>query len=356
MNKNKRFVKMMISMMLFIALVGGMRNNVYASTLLKKGMLGIDVSKYQGSIDWERVKNSGHASFVIIRVGYGNDEESQDDQYAEYNMSECERLNIPYGVYLYSYALSEDEAYSEVNHIRRMLNGRKPPMGVYIDVEASDYYEKNGLEYMSASGRRRITDYVKIILNGISAMGCSAGYYANVNYNEHVLYKDELSGYRWIAGYGDYQGYSEENGALMWQYNNNGTISGINAKVDMNMLLKDFVVNYEDSSNNGQSTAGWKQDSVGKKYQNADGSYVKNEIKTIEGKTYYFDANGYIIKGWKCVSGNWYYMDSNGVMQKNKWVGNYYLKSNGVMAKSEWVDNNRYYVDANGVWVPGKIK
>ena len=99
---NKRFVKMMISMMLFIALVGGMRNNVYASTLLKKGMLGIDVSKYQGSIDWERVKNSGHASFVIIRVGYGNDEESQDDQYAEYNMSECERLNIPYGVYLYN--------------------------------------------------------------------------------------------------------------------------------------------------------------------------------------------------------------------------------------------------------------
>ena len=126
--------------------------------------------------------------------------------------------------------------------------------------------------------------------------------------------------------------------------------------VDNNRYYVDANGVWVPGKTHNDSTAGWKQDSVGKKYQNADGSYVKNEIKTIEGKTYYFDANGYIIKGWKYVSGNWYYMDSNGVMQKNKWVGNYYLKSDGVMAKSEWVDNNRYYVDANGVWVPGKIK
>ena len=351
------FSKIIITVMMFVLLLGAMGNDVYASTILKKGMIGIDVSKHQGSIDWDRVKKSGQASFVIIRVGYGNDETSQDDEYAEYNMRECERLNIPYGVYLFSYALSEAEAYSEVEHIKRMLNGRKPPMGVYIDVEASSYYEQNGLEYMSDEGRRRITDYVKIILRGISAMGCSAGYYANVNYNEHVLYKDELSGYRWIAGYGDYQGYSEENGALIWQYSSNGSISGINARVDMDMLLQDFVVGSTSGggSGNEHATPGWKQDSSGKKYQNADGTYVKNETKTVDGKTYYFDANGYMVKGWRQISGNWYYMDAAGVMQKSVWVGNYYLKSDGTMAKSEWVDNNRYYVDENGAWVKGKI-
>ena len=349
------FSKIIITVLMFVLLLGAMGNDVYASTILKKGMIGIDVSKHQGSIDWDRVKKSGQASFVIIRVGYGNDETSQDDEYAEYNMRECERLNIPYGVYLFSYALSEAEAYSEVEHIKRMLNGRKPPMGVYIDVEASSYYEQNGLEYMSDAGRRRITDYVKIILRGISAMGCSAGYYANVNYNEHVLYKDELSGYRWIAGYGDYQGYSEENGALIWQYSSNGSISGINARVDMDMLLQDFVIGSD--SNGTTDTSGWRQNSKGKWYQYSDGTYPANQWKQIGGKWYYFNASGYVTTGWLNIGKKWYYLDSEGVMVTDRWVdGVYYVKSDGTMAVSEWVNNDKYYVDEKGQWVPDKVK
>ena len=102
---------------------------------------------------------------------------------------------------------------------------------------------------------------------------------------------------------------------------------------------------------------GWKYDGTGYKYQNADGTYPKSSWKMIDGKWYYFDASGYRITGWIKLGTTWYYMDSNGIMQANKWInGTYYVKSNGAMAVSEWVDNGKYYVDANGNYVPGKTQ
>lgn len=63
---------------------------------------GIDVSSHQGKIDWEQVKNSALADYAIIRCGYGVNQTDKDDKYWDYNSSECERLGIPYGTYLYS--------------------------------------------------------------------------------------------------------------------------------------------------------------------------------------------------------------------------------------------------------------
>lgn len=81
----------------------------------------IDVSSHDGLIDWNRIEE--HIEGVIIRIGYGNDIEGQDDKQAIRNMNECERLGIPYGVYIYSYALTSDEVTSEINHTLRMLQG-----------------------------------------------------------------------------------------------------------------------------------------------------------------------------------------------------------------------------------------
>ena len=77
---------------------------------------GIDVSVHNGKIDWQKVKNDG-IDFAIIRCGYGQNMTSQDDAYWEYNVSECERLGIPYGVYLYSYANTLAKAKSEAQHV-----------------------------------------------------------------------------------------------------------------------------------------------------------------------------------------------------------------------------------------------
>ena len=86
-------------------------------------------------------------------------------------------------------------------------------------------------------------------------------------------------------------------------------------------------------------TEGWKQDSKGWWYQNADGTYPKNAWKKVNGNWYHFDANGYMQTGWY-QEGTTYY----------------YLKSNGVMATDEWVENGKYYIDANGKWVQGKTQ
>ena len=86
-------------------------------------------------------------------------------------------------------------------------------------------------------------------------------------------------------------------------------------------------------------TEGWKKDAKGWWYQNSDGSYPKNEWKTIKGARYHFDANGYMQTGWLKLDNIWYY-----------------FKTSGAMAKDEWVDNGKSYVDADGKYVPGKKK
>ena len=96
----------------------------------------------------------------------------------------------------------------------------------------------------------------------------------------------------------------------------------------------------------------WKQDSTGWWYDNGDGTYPKNEIKTIKGTDYYFNASGYMVTGWAQINGKWYVFDSSGAMKKNAWEGNYWLGADGVMITSNWVDNNQYYVGADGKWIP----
>ena len=93
---------------------------------------GIDVSAHQGDINWEKAKAAG-VEFAIIRCGFGSDIKEQDDGKFQRNVSECERLEIPYGVYLYSYADSMEKARSEARHTLRMLNGRKPDYPVFYD-------------------------------------------------------------------------------------------------------------------------------------------------------------------------------------------------------------------------------
>ena len=84
----------------------------------------IDVSYHNGTIDWEKVKAAG-VDGAILRCGYGMDRSDQDDKQWARNLSECERLGIPKGVYLYSYADTEAKARSELAHILRLIKGHK---------------------------------------------------------------------------------------------------------------------------------------------------------------------------------------------------------------------------------------
>ena len=101
----------------------GKKANAQETTYKK----GIDVSHHQGAIDWGKVKAAG-IDFAIIRCGYGDDMESQDDRCWEANIKGCEENGIPYGIYIYSYATTPEMVDSEVRHTLRLIKetGAKP--------------------------------------------------------------------------------------------------------------------------------------------------------------------------------------------------------------------------------------
>lgn len=195
--------------------------------ILKKG---IDVSYYQGDIDWEKVKSAG-VEFAIIRCGYGMDVKSQDDEKFERNVNECERLGIPYGVYLYSYADSVEKAESEAAHVLRMLGGRKPLYPVYYDLE-------NG-QTTGKCSKELILQIAKTFVNIIESNGLWAGIYANLYWNNTLL-TDEWynTKARWIAQWAEQCTYSGEYG--IWQYTSSGNIDGINGNVDLDYAYVDY--------------------------------------------------------------------------------------------------------------------
>ena len=121
----KKIIRIYIAIIASVCLFMSLPADIYAVV--------IDVSSYNGFIQWDNMKN--YIEGTIIRIGYGNDIQSQDDAAAIRNMDECERLGIPYGVYLYSYALDYYDAASETAHALRLLKGRSPELGVWFDME-----------------------------------------------------------------------------------------------------------------------------------------------------------------------------------------------------------------------------
>ena len=136
---------------------------------------GIDVSKHNGKVDWPTAKAAG-LNFAMIRCGYGSDMASQDDQQWERNVKECDRLGIPWGAYLYSYALNANDAKSELQHALRLLKGKKPTYPVFIDMEDADGYKAN---HGGTPSKSTNTAIIKTFCDGIKAAGYKPGYYCN---------------------------------------------------------------------------------------------------------------------------------------------------------------------------------
>lgn len=102
------------------------------------GIVGIDVSKHNGKLDWQSLKEQGVA-FALLRCGVGDNIVSQHDERFNENVQGCIENGIPWGVYLYSYATNAEEQRNEVEHVLSMLSGlSNPPMGIWIDEEDSD--------------------------------------------------------------------------------------------------------------------------------------------------------------------------------------------------------------------------
>ena len=201
---------------------------------------GIDVSEFQGKIDWEKVKNDG-IEFAILRCGYGMDFSNQDDVEYERNANECERLGIPYGVYLMSYANTVEKARSEAKHVLRLIEGRKISLGVWYDIE------DNGTS--GAINKETLTNIINTFCNTIKNAGYKVGVYANLNWLENKIEKTIKDNYDiWVAQY--YSKCEYEGKYIMWQHTSSGKVNGISTNVDMNILYEDLpVINNNDNNN-----------------------------------------------------------------------------------------------------------
>lgn len=201
---------------------------------------GIDVSDNNGKIDWQAVKNSG-IDFAILRVGFGNDDTSQDDKRFFENANACDALGIPWGAYIYSYAMNTAEAESEAAHCMRLLNGRKPLYPVCLDMEDADGYKKNrgGL-----TGEQMIK-ICDTFLSSMEEKGYYVALYSSVSWLAGILDDRRLDRYdKWVAQWNTECEYSGAYG--LWQYGGSTNylespyLSGISGAVDKNYALYDY--------------------------------------------------------------------------------------------------------------------
>ena len=199
-------------------------NDFDVESMSSPTMKGIDVSTHQGSIDWNSVKND--IDYAIIRCGYGSDNTSQDDKQWYNNVSECTRLGIPFGVYIYSYAENTTEAASEAKHVLRLVNGYNLSFPIYFDME-------DKVQGALSSGMRGAI--AKTFCDAIQSAGYEVGIYANKNWWENYLTDavfNNNSWFKWVAQYNSTCTYSGS--YTMWQYTSSGSVNGISGNVDMN--------------------------------------------------------------------------------------------------------------------------
>ena len=286
---------------------------------------GIDVSYHNGTIDWKRVKQS-EVEYAIIRCGYGTNDKNQDDKKWEENVKGCIDNNIPYGVYLYSYADTVEKASSEADHAIRLLQGKKLKYPVYYDLEEDKLRDK--------ISKQTIADIAQTFCDKLSAKGYTVGIYANKDWFTNYLTDSRFNNWtKWVAQYNTVCNYKGKYD--MWQCSSTGRVPGISGNVDLNYSYSPFENSYGGgNTNNGGTT---------NKY--SDG------LNEIEGELYYFKNNRIdtSYSGLAQYGNEWYYIENGkvnwnytGLAQRgNEW---FYIEK----GKLNW--NHSGIVEYNNQW------
>lgn len=332
-------------------------DNSYEEGTLK----GIDVSYYQGDIDWQAVKEDG-VEFAFIRIGRSS--RVLDKKYEEY-IEGANTVGIPVGVYYYSKAKSEGEAILDAQFVIEHLKGHTVSYPVVVDVEDPS---------IQNLGKAKVASITKAFCDEIRSAGYTPMFYANENWCRNYIDLGQLEDVeRWIARYNYH--WADDLPRNIWQCSSKGRINGISGDVDIDFGYTDYtkIITPRTQPVPGYvpRSGEWITNGTGKWYSYFNGGYPANTWEKIDGTWYWFDARGYMKTGWVnpdgswywlgydgkmrtgwvSVGGIWYYLNASGRMVGNCWVGDYFLKANGEMAQNEWVDHRKYYVDDSGKWV-----
>ncbi len=241
---------------------------------------GIDVSRWQGTIDWKKVNAAG-IGFAIIRAAAGLKE---DVKFRE-NLRGAVAAGIPAGAYLYSLAKTKAEARREAELLLKLVEGEELSYPLVYDIED---------EVQAGLSREARTELVEAFCGKIEAAGRYAMVYGSKSWLEGYFLPERLNRYdKWVAQWSGKLTYTGSYG--IWQQSNTGRVDGIAGNVDLNVTEKDYPA----------LTALKKQE-----WQKKDGKWYYGEVrgswKKIDGRWYYFGSNGAMATGVRKIGGKWY--------------------------------------------------
>lgn len=336
---------------------------------------GIDVSRWQGEIDWKQAA-ADDVSFVML----GTRSKGAVDPYFHRNIQQASAAGVKVGVYIYSLATTVEMAEAEADFVLDLIHDYPVSYPVAFDMEDSTQgnLSKEELAAIANAFCKKISD---------------AGYYPIIYANENWL-KNKLDMSRmdypvWVARYSARPSYQNP---VMWQATSTGSVKGINGNVDIDFQFKDFsdripantwrtingkryyYSNYTKQKNawakdgsdwyymdsEGLASTGWITVSGSRYYLDETTGKMQTGWRQDQGKWYYLGSTGAVKKGWIEDNGAWYYTDSDGIMQTG-WLNadgkRYYLEPSGKMAVG-WTNQNGkwYYLDASGALAKGWIQ
>lgn len=336
---------------------------------------GIDVSRWQGEINWSQVA-ADDVSFVML----GTRSKGAVDPYFHRNIQQASAAGVKVGVYIYSLAVTVEMAEAEADFVLDLIHDYPVSYPVAFDMEDSTQgnLSKEELAAIANAFCKKISDsgYYPII-------------YANENWLKNKLDMSLMDYPVWVARYSARPSYQNP---VMWQATSTGSVKGINGNVDIDFQFKDFsgqipantwrtingkryyYSNYakqknawaQDSSDwyymdsEGLASTGWITVSGSRYYLDETTGKMQTGWRQDQGKWYYLGSSGAVKKGWIEDNGAWYYTDSNGIMQTG-WLDadgkRYYMESSGKMAVG-WTNQNGkwYYLDASGALAEGWIQ
>ena len=203
----------------------------------------IDVSTWQGNMDWYKAKADG-VQGAIIRAGYGRYAAQKDEKF-ERNYTNAKAAGGPIGAYWYSYATSVDAARAEAETCLGILKGKQFEYPIYYDLEDPS---------MTGCGRSLLTQIAVTWCEAMEAAGYFVGIYCNPNWLSNYLDYSTIKKYTlWLA---QWDSASPDYDCDIWQYTSKGRVSGISGYVDMNWGYRDFPTEIKNGKFNGYNGSG----------------------------------------------------------------------------------------------------
>ncbi len=280
-------------------------SEAYAGEIEKKQSLayGIDVSKWQGKIDWKKVA-ADSVDFAIVRIGYRAENGSiYKDSNADYNIQQAIKSGLLVGVYFFSTAISSEEAKAEAGWVKSQIAGYKISYPVVYDCEG--YTDPESRMYNLSAAQR--TDNAIVFLDAVKASGYDGMFYGDKSALENTALWETsriAKSYKiWVAHYStptypqterpDYSGRYD-----MWQYTNRGNVSGVNGNCDM--IVSYFKANEAAAKDNTQKVENAKPPKTEEELLYTDASdsvTAKQEVNLREGPSTKYSVVGVLKSG-----------------------------------------------------------